>query len=126
MTFYVYVAGPLSDIPPQYLANVARLSLESRCLAEQGYVTINPAADMLEGLVGLSAWPLGLYQERSIALLRLLQHVDGALYVVTASHADGRPSAGVQAEVDEARALRIPVAFSRQQLKVERDRAATP
>jgi hypothetical protein len=47
---YVYVAGPLSDLPPQYLANVARMTQVSRSLAEAGYITINPAADMLEGL----------------------------------------------------------------------------
>ena len=58
--FLVYIAGPLSDMPPQYLANVSRMSDMSRLLTERGFTTINPAADMLEGLMGAKPWPLEL------------------------------------------------------------------
>jgi hypothetical protein len=114
--FYIYVAGPLSDYPAQYLANVSRMTLESRLLAEAGYVPINPAADLLEGLLGVSAWPLERYQERSMDLMRLLEHVNGCVYVTSTAHADGRESTGVAGEVAEAKRLGIPVFYSRLQL----------
>ena len=106
---YVYVAGPLSDLPPQYLANVAQLSLTSRHLVNLGYVSINPAGDLIEGLMGLTAWPVEVYQKRSMDLLRLLVGRRGCLYVTSRIHADGRESAGVAAEIAEAKRLGIPV-----------------
>ena len=115
--FYVYVAGPLSDMPPQYLANVARLTELSRELVECGYVTICPAADMLEGMRGNDPWPLARYQDRSLALLRLLAGHRAALYVDRAAHADGRLSGGVAAEVKLADKLGIPVVASRDELR---------
>lgn len=119
--FYVYVAGPLSDMPAQYLANVAAMSQVSRELTGAGYVTINPAADMLEGLMSPTPWPLSLFQSRSLAIMRLLANVPGAVYVTAARHADGRESGGVMVEIEEARRLRIPVAFSRLELDHLRD-----
>ena len=118
---YVYVAGPLSDLPPQYLANVARMTKMSRSLAEAGYITINPAADMLEGLMSPAPWPLSLYQSRSMGLLRLLEGRRGALYVVSDRHADGRFSAGVTAEIAEAKRRHIPIVWTRKDLDELRD-----
>ena len=118
---YVYVAGPLSDLPPQYLANVARMTQVSRSLAESGYITINPAADMLEGLMSPAPWPLSLYHSRSMGLLRLLEGRRGALYVVSVRHADGTISGGVTAEIAEAFRLRIPVVWTREELDELRD-----
>jgi len=120
--FYIYVAGPLSDYPAQYLANVSRMTLESRLLAEAGYVPINPAADLLEGLLGVSAWPLERYQQRSMDLMRLLQHVNGCVFVTSTVHADGRESAGVTAEIEEARRLGIPVCYSALQVDACREK----
>jgi len=56
--FYVYVSGPLSDFPPQYLANVAAMTKMSRSLMELGLCPLNPAADLLEAIV--NAAPLSL------------------------------------------------------------------
>jgi hypothetical protein len=80
-------------------------------------VTINPAADMLEGLMGAKPWSLELYQARSLGLLRLLAHVRGALYVTSSKHDDGRPSRGVAGEFDEAIRLGIPVFFDLPSIK---------
>ena len=111
---YVYVAGPLSDMPAQYLANVSNMSRVCRELAEDGYTPINPAGDMLEGLMSGEAWPLSLYQGRSMNLLRLLAGRDDAcLYVFNDTHADGRTSGGVAGEVDEAERLSIPTFITR-------------
>jgi hypothetical protein len=124
--FYVYVAGPLSDMPAQYLANVSRLSHLSRALTEYGYVTINPAADMLEGLMGMEAWPLERYQQRSLNLLRLLIGRRGCLYVDAVIHADGRDSSGVNREIEFALQNGIPVVDSLLSLAAWRARATTP
>lgn len=80
---YVYVAGPLSDSPPEYLANVARMSRAARRMTRLGLVPIN--------------------------LLRLLAGRRGCLYVIARVHDDGREIAGVAAEISEARRLGIPV-----------------
>lgn len=108
---YVYVAGPLSDPPPEYLVNVARMSRAARRMARLGFVPINPAADLVEGLVDHYHWPLSVedYQARSMSLLRLLAGRRGCLYVTSRVHDDGRESAGVAAEISEARRLGIPV-----------------
>ena len=115
---YVYVAGPLSDMPAQYLANVSNMCRASRELMEAGYVTINPAADLLDGIMSDRPLTIQQYQERSMWLLRLLAPpVHGALYVVNSMHADGRTSGGVRAEIREAERLRIPVFYSGGPLK---------
>ena len=120
--FYVYVAGPLSDDPPQYLANVAVLTRASRELTEAGYTTINPAADLLEGLMSPKAWPLSTYQERSTDLMRLLVGRPGCVYVVLTAHADSRTSAGVAAEIAEANRIGIPVCYSRSAIRTLKER----
>lgn len=109
--FYVYIAHPLSDLPPQYLANVATVCLVARDLMKYGFTPINPAADLLEGIVGAEPLPLELYQERSLNLLRLLAGRRAALYVLGDRHADGRGSKGVAGEVAEAIRLGIPRAY---------------
>ena len=110
--FYCYTAGPLSGDPGEYLANVAWLSQVSRGLMSYGFIPINPAGDMLEGLA--SEFPLSVadYQRRSMALLRLLQGRRGCLYVTRLQRHDGRESQGVRAEIEEATRLGIPVAYS--------------
>jgi hypothetical protein len=117
--FYVYIAGPLSDSPPQYLANVARMASESRWCMEQGWVPINPAADLLEGLASSRTLTLETYQRRSLELLRLAALAEHrAIYVTELNHADGRESIGVRAEVEEAIRLDVPVAFTRSKLRL--------
>ena len=110
--FYCYTAGPLSGDPGEYLANVAWLSSVSRGLMCYGFIPINPAGDMLEGLA--SEYPLEVrdYQRRSLALLRLLEGRNGCLYVTRLCHRDGRESIGVRAEIEEATRLGIPIAYS--------------
>lgn len=114
-TFYVYLAGPLSGAPSEYLANVARLTRMSRVLIEDGFTPINPAADLLEGLVSTRALPLETYQRRGMELLRLLAgHQNACLYRLL--HADGRGSRGVRAEIKEAERLGIRVCRSWREL----------
>jgi hypothetical protein len=109
--FYVYVAGPLSDYPAQYLANVRMMSLVSRKLIDAGYTTINPAGDMLDGLMSTTPLTIEQYQQRSMDLLRLLKgQPRAALYVLSGIHADGRLSRGVAAEVEQADVWGIPIA----------------
>lgn len=123
--FNVYIAGPLSDQPPGYLANVARLGQVSRELTEAGYITLNPAADLIEGLMSATPWPLEMYQQRSLGHLRMLQYVPhGALYVDRdTSTSTGQPSRGVAREIMVADDLLIPVFYSRADLDLWRIRA---
>jgi len=117
--FVIYIAGPLSDMPAQYLANVSRMASEARWCMEQGWVPINPAADLIEGLMSGEALPLEAYQRRSLELLRLAALAEHrAIYVTELNHADGRESIGVRAEIDEAVRLDVPIAFSRSKLKL--------
>ena len=123
-SFYVYLAAPLTDLPAQYLANVALMSRMSRDLMRAGYIPINPAADMLEGLMSDEALTIDLYQSRSMALLELLRGCRrAALFVIRLQHADGRPSTGVRDEIANAQAWGIPVVSSRPEL--DRLREAT-
>lgn len=112
MTFYVYVAGPLSDTPGGYLANVARISRVSRMLMERGYCPINPAADLIDGLMSDEAMPVEHYQRRSMDLLHLLAGKPAALYVTETHHFDGRQSKGVATEITAAEDLGIPVVYT--------------
>ena len=115
--FYVYLAAPLTDLPAQYLANVATMSRMSRDLMRAGYIPINPAADMLEGLMSDEALTIDLYQSRSMALLELLRGCRrAALFVIRLQHADGRPSTGVRDEIANAQAWGIPVVTTRPEL----------
>ena len=55
---YVYVAGPLSDLPPQYLANVARMTKVSRSLAEAGhYPAIDVEQSISRAMHGITSEP---------------------------------------------------------------------
>ena len=113
--FYVYIAGPLSDMPPQYLANVAAMTALSRTLIELEFCPINPAADMLEGLMAAAPLTLEQYQRRSMDLLRLLGALErgrAAVFVLAALHRNGSVSSGVQAEIVTAKNLGIPVVHS--------------
>lgn len=112
--FYVYVASRLSGDPGEYLANVAELSRVCRRLMEAGYVVINPAGDMLEGLVSPEPLPVQFYQERSLGLLRLCiaAHRAGhraALLIVNDRHRDGALSGGVARERQVAEEAGLPV-----------------
>lgn len=120
-TFYVYVANRLSGNPGEYLANVREMSAACRCLMDMGFCPINPAGDILEGLVSPEPLPVTAFQRRSMGLLRLLAHALGtsdrvALFVVHDGHRNGRRSEGVHAEICEAKRLGIPVAFSIEEL----------
>lgn len=110
---YVFVSGPLSGSPDEYLANVARMCTVSRQLMEMGYTTINPAADLLEGVVSEHVPPVDAYRERSLRLLELVARADfGCLYVISRRHRDGRTSVGVAAEIARALELDIPIVES--------------
>lgn len=123
--FYVYLAAPLSDMPAQYLANVALMSRRSRELMVAGFIPINPACDMLEGLMSDEALPLDLYHSRSMALLKLLQgRKRAALFVIRTQHQDGRLSNGVKDEIDNALDWGIPVVATMAELMCMRRRPA--
>lgn len=115
--FYVYVAGPLSGDPGQYLANVSAMSTVCRMLLDRGFCPINPAGDLIEGLTSPLPLPVLAYQRRSLELLRLLAYVPrAALFVISAQHSDGRRSSGVAAEIAMAAELGIPTFFDLEQL----------
>ena len=109
---YVYVAGPMSGPPAEYLANVTRLSAYARRLMDAGKCPINPAGDLLEGLAGDVPMTDQQYKRRSMDLLRLLAgREDAAMHVVATQHRDGSESLGVRAEIDECVRLGIPVVY---------------
>ena len=107
---YVYIAAPMSGMPGEYLANVARMTAYSRKLIDQGDCPINPAADLLEGIVSDTPLTTAQYQARSMDLLRLLAGRDDAeMHVLSFSHRDGTISDGVLAEYDECNRRGIAV-----------------
>lgn len=114
--FWVYVAGRLSGDPGLYLANVAEMSRTSRRLMELDFCPINPAADLVEGLMSPEPLPVAAYQRRSLQLLELLSAAAAdsraALLVLSYYHPDGRPSAGVATEVAFCKQHGIPVVDS--------------
>ena len=110
--FYVYVAGPLSDLPSEYLANVVAISRVSRALIDEGYVPINPAADLIDGLMSGDPIPIAVYHRRSMHLLRLLVGKRAAVFVVATHHRGGRKSTGVADEITEAKRSGIPIVFN--------------
>lgn len=119
--FYVYVANRLSGHPGEYLANLHEMFKMSRKLMELGYASINPGADMTEGLMSGDVLPVEHYQRRSLDLLRLLGPQvrcggRAAMYVVHAHHRDGRPSGGVHDEMGECERLGVPVVYSVEEL----------
>lgn len=107
---YVYIAAPMSGPPNEYLASCAQMSRYSRDLIEDGICPINPAADMIEGLMHSEPLSDRQYKERSMELLRLLAGRDDAeVHVLGYLHYNGEPSFGVENEVAEARRLGIAV-----------------
>lgn len=110
--FYVYLAGPMSGYPSEYLANCAALSARSRELIDLELCPINPAGDLLEGII--SAVPLAgaAYKRRSMELLRLLEGRPAAVLVLALRHRNGSVSSGVADELREAERLGIPVVYT--------------
>jgi len=120
--FFIYIAGPLSDFPPQYLSHVSRMSREARWCMEQGWVPFNPAADLIEGLMSVKLLPESVYQKRSMDMLRLIARAEKrAIYVVGDRHYNGALSHGVFKEMVEARHLGIPICRSRDELIAMQD-----
>lgn len=110
----VYIAHKMSGTEVEYLANVARLMYLHRWFAEAGFAPYNPASDMLMGIVKEEKLDVEIYKNISMAWLE----ASDALFV------DGPISPGVQAEIDRAKVLNIPVFFSSQSImkwRVERD-----
>lgn len=119
--FYVYVANRLSGHPGEYLANVHELSRVCRRLMDAGYVVVNPAGDLLEGLMSGDVLPVSAYQKRSLGLLHLVitAHRFGyraALRVEHGMHRDGSISHGVIDEIAAAQEAGLPVVWSDEQL----------
>jgi len=109
---YVFVAAPMSGPPNEYLANCSRMSQYSRSLIDQGVCPINPAADMIEGLMRSKPLTDEQYKLRSMELLRLLEgRLDAQMHVLTTGRRGGQVSSGVADEIVEARRLDIPVVF---------------
>lgn len=110
-TMYVFICGPLSDYPSQYLANVAAMTKWSRHFVELDLCPLNPAADIVEGLISTAPLSLEQYQKRSLDLLRLLEGRPAAVFVVATKHRNGSISSGVADEIAEATRLGIPVVY---------------
>jgi len=107
---YVYVAGPLTGDPGDYLASVAAMAQTCRALWRPSVVPVCPADDLVLGLASAEPLRVADYQERSLALLRLVARAERrCLYVTGEHHRDGRPSRGVAAEIQLAMALGVPV-----------------
>ena len=110
---YVYIAAPMTGPPNEYLANCVRLSRVARELVEQGFCVINPAGDMLEGLMSERPLPDSTFKARSMDLLRLFAgRDDSCVFVLETMHRNGTISGGVGAEVEESERLEIPVVYS--------------
>jgi hypothetical protein len=112
--FYVYIAGPMSGYPAEYLANCARMSAFSRQFMDLGLCPINPAGDLLEGLASQTPLLDEEYKRRSMDLLRLLGALErgrAAVFVISNKHRNGSISSGVADEIAEAEKLGIPVVY---------------
>jgi hypothetical protein len=110
--FYVYVVGPLSAPPFEYLAYVHRMSIASRECMDRGFVPINPAGDLLDAVVSGEAIDKTAGQARSMRLLELLVGKRAAVLVTAVTKDDGTPSCGTLAEIERACELGIPVVRS--------------
>jgi hypothetical protein len=109
--FYVYVASPMTGYPSEYLANCCRMSVYSRQFLDLGLCPINPAGDMLEGLVSQVPLADSEYKRRSLELLQLLEGRRGAVFVIATANRNGAISSGVADEITEAMRLGIPVTY---------------
>jgi hypothetical protein len=128
-TLYVYVAGPLSGLPGEYLANAYRISRVCRSLIDLHVriCPINPAGDAIEGLTSSTPLSDADYKDRSMDLLRLLAFLPkghAALYVLATKHRNGSISAGVADEITNAMFLDIPIVYTTPELLAVR--AVTP
>ena len=110
-TFYVFISGPMSEYPSGYLACCSEMSAYARKFMEMGMCPINPAGDMLEGLVSPVPLDGQRFKRRSMELLRLLEGKPAAVFVISTVHRDGRVADGVVDEIAEAERLAIPVVF---------------
>lgn len=110
-TFYVFVSGPMSEYPSGYLACCSEMSAYSRRFLEMGMCPINPAGDMLEGLVSPVPLDGQRFKRRSMELLSLLEGRHAAVFVISTWHHDGSLATGVIDEAQEARRLDIPVVY---------------
>jgi len=110
-TFYVFISGPMSELPSGYLACCSEMSAYARRFMEMGMCPINPAGDLLEGLVSPTPLEASQYRRRSMELLRLLEGKPAAVFVISTVHRDGRVADGVVDEIAEAERLGIPVVY---------------
>lgn len=123
--FYVYLCHPITGLPSEYLANVAAISAFSCELMMNGFCPINPAADLLEGLMSQEPLPIESYHRRAMELLGLLRGQSrAALYVMRRKRLDGSLASGVTEEIEQAIKWAIPVVCTRTELEQMR-RAGT-
>ena len=106
----IYIAGPLSDMPSDYLCNVGAMIEAWRDINEtEDAVAFCPATDILLGLwngcIGGRAFAIADYHRWSMAWLEVCD----AVFVLSDTHRDGRLSGGVAAEIERAGELGIPV-----------------
>lgn len=47
----IYIAGKLSDLPPDYIENLRKMTLTDGELRRLGFAVINPGLDIITGLV---------------------------------------------------------------------------
>jgi len=109
----VYIAGPLSDMPADYLANCACMIAAWREVNALGHAGYCPATDMMLGASHDLPYTIEQYQAWSMAWLEAADVV----LVIASTHRDGRPSKGVLTEVERAADLGIPVVFSIDELR---------
>ena len=109
--FYVYIICPMTGYPSDYLASCAEMSRYSRQFIELGLCPINPAGDLLEGLISPVPLADSEYKRRSMELLQLLEGKHAAVFVVATRYRDGRISSGAVNELTETYRLGIPVTY---------------
>ena len=117
LTMYVYVAGPLSAPPSEYLAYVHRMSIACRQLVERRCCPLNPGADLVEGLTHPDVLPVEAYKRRGLETLTLLAYAKAAghpvcVWVLAVTKDGGQSSSGVLAELALAQELGIPIVES--------------
>lgn len=107
----VYIAGPLSDFPADYLNNCGKMISAWQDINAAGHAAYCPAADLLLGLsrgaTNGQAYSVEQYRAWSMAWL----DVADVLVVIGWKHEDGRESEGVKAEVVAAEYAGIPVCY---------------
>lgn len=108
----VYIAGPMSDYPAQYLHHCGDMIGTWLELANLGFSPYCPAQDLLLGLV----WGATMSDPPTVAAYRRWSmdwlEASDALLVVGTHHVDGRLSTGVAEEIRRAEYLHIPIFYS--------------